>query len=882
MSYSTEQGKVSRCPMSLTVIKMDYCANVFGEAPCTATGTRCYNTYKTCKDKPNFVKTTRDYDFVNNDAPRNATFMELNAKPYEKSIEFVGTELREDKTIPARATFVFMDEPDTDQGTDPYLYTRVSSPLDVPGTYWKKWIERNPYYKGRILEHYNGFDGIAKADFVKDFSGKILNITREGRNVKVECTDDIVDLSEKTHPFKTNIKIAEDLGACTEVKNQEDMLKLTAAEGDYALRIDFALMPLSVSTVYDEASTLSGRFYYQVVAYDANDNPIAICELQLFDASAEGHNKITDSWSAVTLASYYRVFRMEGDNAETVKYFQTTNLTFTDYGQSLFITEGAVPAKAARLFIFSGVNSFDLNNWTELTSPVTLLLTSVTGLESSGYIKIDDEIIFYNGITSLTLQNIARLQYKSKADTPHYNGTNIKLVTWKTAANGFAILEDLWLDAGTPAGRIDSDTLDTLAAAWTGINFSTKPIVKDTDAGKLTADLAWVMDIKYWVNEAGKLTVRRNDDETVDHEISDASNIVLDSKSIDYNQDEIFTRILFSYDRNDVTKSGSDKDNYSRLHVEVNADAEGPNMYNEELPLPVVTTWINDDCGTETEIEAYITGLLNKKLKRLVVTRPKLSFDVEMKDNAVQVGQIVQLTSNAFNDVDGNDYTNKLAEVIKKEPRGAKIKLVVKLLATDEVTTTAEYHARIFTNPLPVKAFSLNEVCVTGLSYITPAGTRTYSVAGGNVEIENVLIAAWDNMYLSQEETALDINGVTHHLPVMMAWAGYPPHPTGVETTNTESWKTTRKYNLYIGVLNEGETAFVTGRPTVDDAHGKWYMAATIPDNKLTDPAAYYKLKYVLPASMLGRNIAFAVYADANLVYDPTKFYLNKLEQFHL
>ena len=61
MTYLTKETAVTRAPISLVVIKPDYCANTFGVSPCTATGVPCYNTYKACADTPHFVKTTKNY-----------------------------------------------------------------------------------------------------------------------------------------------------------------------------------------------------------------------------------------------------------------------------------------------------------------------------------------------------------------------------------------------------------------------------------------------------------------------------------------------------------------------------------------------------------------------------------------------------------------------------------------------------------------------------------------------------------------------------------------------------------------------------------------------------------------------------------------------------
>lgn len=869
MSFTTEQKAITKTPVTKACLILDYCANTFGVLPCTATGTPCYNTFKTCVDKPNFIKTTKTYKSINNDAPRPMIQL-LNARPDLLSVEYMATEIKEDKTITARINLTFEDEPDYDQDTDPYWAARNANLLNRNGSRWKKLIERNPFYKGRLGEVYEGYNGILESEFVKRASAKIENITRDGRNVKIELIDDIADLSERKYPFKTNIKLAEDIGNCYKAKNEDEMLKLKAVAGDYALRQDY-LMFFTYGNVYQNnpLGLSPGGYYYQIVAYDSNDHPISQSELIEFHPyllPPYNYNQISVYWGAVAYASYYRVFR-NFNNATS--YFQTTNLNFTDYGQSLFTISGSVPATAVRMYKFSGGDPADLNSWAEWNTPLTILLDSITDLDTTGYIRLDEEVIYYNGITTLTLQNVKRLQYKTKASR-HYFGTNIYLVTWKAPGNPFTILEDQLFDAGVPSTRIDITTLHAYRDAWTGINVSTKPIIKDTDAAKLLFDLCWILDLKLWVNEDGLVTCKYNSNETVDFTIMDAENIILNSKSVDYNQDEIRTRFLLYWNRIDVTKSNTDKENFGNLHIEIDVDAESALMYNKEIPEEKTTTWINDDCGTATAINTYIADLLNKKSKRARMPRAILSFDVELKDSDIKVGQIVQLSTDAFNDIDGNDYSNKKAEVIKKEPKGTKISLTVRMLATESVITTSEDHILIYENPQPVRSFHLTEVKVTGLTMIDPLGAE-HTGDALNIDVENEVKLRWDNMYMSTAASATDINGVTKSLPSIQAWAGMPPNmsPIGSPYIDTSSWKTTRKYNVYMFVANPGQTAPVTKRPTANDTNGKWYLIATVPDGKINDVTKKYFFTKVFSLPLAGRYVGFDVYADANLVYDP-------------
>ena len=54
-------SEFERVPVTVLELDLDRCANTYGVLPCTASGgpgEECYNTWQSCQDKPNYVKTT--------------------------------------------------------------------------------------------------------------------------------------------------------------------------------------------------------------------------------------------------------------------------------------------------------------------------------------------------------------------------------------------------------------------------------------------------------------------------------------------------------------------------------------------------------------------------------------------------------------------------------------------------------------------------------------------------------------------------------------------------------------------------------------------------------------------------------------------------------
>ena len=208
MTYATALAALSRKPITLVKITLDYCARTFGVAPCTAIGVPCYNTYATCKDKTNFSRTTKDYKFTSADGP-SAPFR-TGERPYLKSIDYMPTEIKDTITVTARATIELYDEPDCDVGIDPYLSSRTPPIL---GTFWRKLLARNPNWKGRPVAIYEGFAGLAEGDYVQKDAAVIDNIELARGAVKIKTIDLLKSLDKIEVPAKVDCKLVADIDA---------------------------------------------------------------------------------------------------------------------------------------------------------------------------------------------------------------------------------------------------------------------------------------------------------------------------------------------------------------------------------------------------------------------------------------------------------------------------------------------------------------------------------------------------------------------------------------------------------------------------------------------------------------------------------------------
>ncbi len=223
MTYSSKLAEMSRAPVTLVVLTLDWCANTFGSSPCTATGTACYNTYPTCKDRAHYVKTTRDYTFCS--AATKLPF--YGPRPYVESVAYLPTEIKDNAlTVSGRVKVTFYDEEETkDVGLDPYYATRPS----IKGFFWRKFLTRNANIKGRPVAIYEGFDDLAESEFEKKWEGVVKAVTRQQGIITIECVDLLASLADIEMPEESDIELVADATVDLPTLTVDDVTGLDAA-----------------------------------------------------------------------------------------------------------------------------------------------------------------------------------------------------------------------------------------------------------------------------------------------------------------------------------------------------------------------------------------------------------------------------------------------------------------------------------------------------------------------------------------------------------------------------------------------------------------------------------------------------------------------------
>jgi hypothetical protein len=158
--------------VQLVEIVQPLCGNVYGAAPCTASGPaaeRCYNTRATCQDGSNYalgdpLRLFFSRGHVAEQGIDGAAYI----IPSLVSVSTSPTRINLAGANPdaqglgnrALCTITLADHQHTDRLVDPYLDGRTWDPLDRErGSFWSRWLVRNRYRQNIIVKVYEGYAG---------------------------------------------------------------------------------------------------------------------------------------------------------------------------------------------------------------------------------------------------------------------------------------------------------------------------------------------------------------------------------------------------------------------------------------------------------------------------------------------------------------------------------------------------------------------------------------------------------------------------------------------------------------------------------------------------------------------------------------------------
>lgn len=230
-------GEYTRRRVWYCVLTIDICSLTYGNSPCVAAvGTtgliKCFNTFELCQDIENYDRDTVDLKFCSvNETP----FPGEIVRPYITGVKVTPTEIKDTKIIKAAANIGLTDEVDNDVGLDKYLTDRDYNPLDR-GTFWTKFMTRNPNYKGRPIALFEGYEGDAIGEYTQTFLGRLQNIrVHKNGSVTIKALDNMAKMDDILLPPNTDLKLVQDVSAVATSFTLSDVGELLTSPSGYLL-----------------------------------------------------------------------------------------------------------------------------------------------------------------------------------------------------------------------------------------------------------------------------------------------------------------------------------------------------------------------------------------------------------------------------------------------------------------------------------------------------------------------------------------------------------------------------------------------------------------------------------------------------------------------
>ncbi len=293
------------------------------------------------------------------------------------------------------------------------------------------------------------------------------------------------------------------------------------------------------------------------------------------------------------------------------------------------------------------------------TSDTSLILTEGegSGYGSSGFVRINDEIIEFGSRSTDTLTSLTRGQYGTTADAHSIDDT-VQLCKEFDGVNVTDIVIDLLTNyAGVSSGYIDTDDWDDEEDVWLSFVNLTTIISEPTGVADLLVELTEENLFDLWWDEKAQ-TIRLksifpasiNDTET---SYDDTSHLIRSSVNVLENSKDRISQAWIYYAPRDYSQSFSEPDNFARLKIQADAIGESADAYNEKRVQKIYSRWFDSNA----------TGIVGHAASRTLRERKKnqieFKFNMDAKDSTLWTGDHFLINTKFNQDATGAGYAQR-------------------------------------------------------------------------------------------------------------------------------------------------------------------------------------------------------------------------------
>lgn len=665
-----------RQPVTIVEIDQDFCALTYGVSPCTAavgvTGVqKCFNTIRTCQDRPNFDKSHLTLRFCTPAANIPASWQAI---PSVKSVSTAPTRLNiggaSDATGPlgrrAQVTIKLGDHPYSDAKTDPYLSDRNYDPL-ARGTFWTKFLARSPYYQNRPLRIREGYIGQNPEDMITRYY--------------------IIDgIDGPDSAGNVTIKGVDILRLIDDRRTKAPLL----STGELTADIDESVTTFDVDGAgfdqYDESGTL--RIGDELMTYDHRElNAVAGGEAWNFTSNSEGWAATNGSTSVsggiLSIVATGTAMRIQADGLSIdgsvarylrVRIRRTSGTSWS--GIVRYATSGHTYSDSYRLTIPDTTvtdmwvdlvwDMWDLeaggDDWKEST--ITGIRVSLGG---AGLSNFDIDWILAGDLETITFLDVTRGTDGTAADE-HKEDDAVQACLRYTSEAGYLVALDLIHQyAGDVFDVVDEAEWLAEGAFWLPQFIVSGLITEPTGINTLLSELAEQCQFFIWWDEREqKVRLRANRPPTeTPLAINERDNIIQGSLNVQVKPEERISQVWVYYGIRNPAGDLNKEDNYSRVRIRVDGDAESTLEYNESKVRRIFSRWIVSD--------AVAQNLAARILERYRNNPRYLTVLLDAKDRDKWTADIIDATTRLITDETGDELPRRYIIIEAEETKPGEV-----------------------------------------------------------------------------------------------------------------------------------------------------------------------------------------------------------------
>jgi len=664
-------SEFARTNVNVLECDLDTCSLTYGVAPCTASGaagSECYNTFKTCQDRPNYARTTKTYKFVTLGAPLQGGDP---MRPYIKTVALAPTEIDPDAGVARRADvkLVLVDDVCSDVGLDPYVVTRAAA---AQGTYWTRLLARVHNYSGRWARLKRAYftAGWDAGEFVTE--NYIIDSIKGPVKGEVTLTlKDPIKLADRQKvPVPTSGKLAVALatGDLQIIMNAGDGIQYEAAGyarvGDQVIRYthkhvaqgwnfsDASLDSWAVSSGTLTGGTDAATFTATGAGAYINRSGLVLLGGSNRYVLVRLRQLVAGTWEG----NLYYSTALHGESASFYKA----------------VSEPAALAGGGWITVV-----FDMHNltaggvdWSQNTI-TSLRLDLVSG--AAGSYEIDWIGYGANDVFDADVLVMPDSTYRSQFNTTAVAakvGDGVQQCKVFINQSVAAVLEALLNAAGIADSYIDTAGLQAEDNAWLGSRYTvTACLSEPEDITALLGELCQQTNAMLWWSPTAqkvkyKVLAPSPPNVTIGATLTDDANLILDSVKVEPLDAQRLTFFGVYYDLATATANRKENKNYLRGELYVDTDAESANEYGDRRQKIFQSRWF----GADNQVA--MATLAARKISHYRDAPKKIDFKLDPKDADITEGELYDITTDQLTDDTGAAKTVRALIVKRKDNQG--------------------------------------------------------------------------------------------------------------------------------------------------------------------------------------------------------------------